>query len=113
MWNALNIKVIKIPAGPAPEKVRKAWVGLNLLANRTTLKGPEVDFTNDNMVFRGETYMVPTEIALEILEQKSPEAAQWFRVNCPSWMEHLTFAADEVKVTAEYCIYDTPQFSYN
>jgi hypothetical protein len=105
-----EIKVIKVPAGPAPEKIREAWVGLNLPARRTILKGPVTDFLTDkgDMIFRGESYMVPVEFALEILEKKSPEAAQWFRINCPPWMKHLTFGINEVKVVKEYCIYDMP-----
>lgn len=111
--HALNIKVLKVPDGPAPLKIREAWVGLNLLARKTLLKGPEIDFTNNNLVSRGGAYKVPLEMALEILEKKSPEAAQWFRVNCPSWMDHLTFGVGEVEATEEFCVYDMPQISSN
>jgi len=113
MFHALNIRVTKVPAGPAPPKIREAWVGLNLPARKTPSKGPDIDFTNSDMVLRGKSYLVPLRFALEILEKKSPEAAQWFRVTCPSWMEHLTFGANEVETVEEYCIYDMPQISPN
>jgi len=94
----LIIKMVKVPAGPAPEKFREAWLGLELPAKGEAFAQPEVDFTTGEMVIRGKTYMVPKEAALKILEQKSPEAAQWFRIYFPPEMEHFTFGIDEVEV---------------
>ena len=96
--NAMKIKVVKVPEGPAPPKVREAWVGLELLAKATPLKGPEVDFTTREMIIRKPSIMVPRYGALKKLEQKSPEAADWFHIHFPHEMKHFTFGIDEIEV---------------
>ena len=108
--SALVIQIVKIPEGPAPEEVRKAWVGLKFLAEINQLEEPEADFTTGDMLFRGKTYMVPKDIALEVLEKKFPGAADWFRLNYPSRIKHLTFGSDEVELVTVMHIFD-PQIS--
>ncbi|KKS55885.1 MAG: hypothetical protein UV22_C0039G0002 [Parcubacteria group bacterium GW2011_GWA2_42_35] len=58
----------------------------------------------------GKTYMVPKDIALEVLEKKFPGAADWFRLNYPSRIKHLTFGSDEVELVTVMHIFD-PQIS--
>lgn len=98
--NAVRVKVVKVPEGPAPPKVREAWVGLELLAKATSFKGPEVNFITGEIIIRKPPIMIPVYAALKKLEQKSPEAADWFRTHFPSQMKHFTFGTDEVKVIA-------------
>ena len=90
------IQIIRTPAGPAPEWVRKSWVDLRVLAE--PFDGPEVDFTNGQKVERGKSYAVPKDMALDVLSNTSLEAVQWFIVNFPKHMEYLTFAIDEAEI---------------
>lgn len=96
--NAIRVRVVKVPEGPAPLEFRKAWVGLELFAKVTPLKGPEVDFITEEMIIRKPPLMVPVYPALKRLEQKNPEAADWFRTYFPPEMQHFTFGADEVEI---------------
>ncbi|MFA6183496.1 MAG: hypothetical protein WC682_00155 [Parcubacteria group bacterium] len=76
-------KIIDVPPGQAPEWVRKAWIGLVMpvaenLPTHTIAMG----------VLGGKAenpngYPVETSIAIQILKEKSPDAAQW-------WTEHVS-----------------------
>jgi|GEM_PF-1059561 len=62
----LKIRIIKTPAGPAPENVRAKWVGLVLPAFRHP---------------GNERYAVPIMEGLQVLQSISPEGAKWFVEN--------------------------------
>ena len=80
---------------------------MELLAEPEVLwNEPEVDFTTGEMGLRMGIYLIPKEFALEVLQDKSLEAAQWFRDHFPTQMEHLTFGFDEVEVIGKITIYD-------
>lgn len=99
------IEITQPPAGPAPEWVREAWVGVRMQAR---LKGdaPEVDFTTEGGRRPGgggeipnrQGFLVSVDTALQALMEKSPEAAMWFRDNLPKGMPALGFGADEATV---------------
>ena len=91
----LQVKIIDVPPGEAPDWVRNEWVGLSLpLAENV----PSV--THAIGVLGGEVknpsgYHVETEKAIQILEEKSPEAAQWWKNQIiPSLMKWLVFKED-------------------
>ena len=98
---ALVVKIVKVPYGPAPEEIRRAWVGLNLLAKGEPYPytGPQYDFLANSSLPRRKALLVPVDCALERLKEKSPEAAVWFLKNYPWWREeYFTFGMDEVEV---------------
>lgn len=84
------IKVIKIPAGPEPRKFRQAWLGLMTLAEYKTIS-PRPGLPQGG-------YRVPKDITLEVLKQKSKEAADWFKLYYPAEQEYLVFSTDEMEI---------------
>ena len=95
-----SIRIIKRPAGEAPESVRDAWVGLILpLPNDNSarrqqfpafgvLSGPKnLLGTIWNLMLgrhlRYDGYAVATLDALLVLESHDPAAANWWRANTP------------------------------
>lgn len=83
----IEIKVVAVPDGEAPLEIREQWVGITLLATGKVppdyvgagvLSGKPVSYPIGG-------YYIRTPVALQVLEQKNPEAAQWLRdnlVNC-------------------------------
>lgn len=91
------VKVVKVPRGPAPEVVKRAWVGLTLAASGYN-PGAERDFLTGAMTPSRKSIMVPIAPALEVLGKKNPSAAEWFRVHLPGYSRTFTFGADELEV---------------
>lgn len=80
----IEIKIIAVPEGEAPLEIRQQWVGMTLLATGKT----SPDFVGAVGVLSGKPesyptggYYIRTPVALQMLEQKSPEAAEWWRTN--------------------------------
>ena len=75
-----SILIVNIPKGEAPEKVRRAWVGLELPCLFVV-----DDDTDTEEVLRGKPitpgrmYIVPQNKAIQALERNNPEAGQWWR----------------------------------
>ena len=108
-----TIRIVAIPPGEAPIEVRKAWVGLELpLARGETgarrmpiggvLTGPK---TAIGQLFklltfgydRARGYLVEAVVAIEILAEHAPDAAQWWSENSPHLIRpgrHLIFHAE-------------------
>lgn len=81
-----RIKIIACPPGQAPEEVRQAWIGLEM---PLSLNQPP-----RGAVFRGVLngapercnvggFAVDGRIAIEMLQQKNPTAAEWWKKNAP------------------------------
>lgn len=89
-----KIKIIKTPAGQAPDWVRDAWVGLEMPIRedgqvvmgrlRGVLGGPP-----DKENVGG--FHVDTGMAVKILEEKNPKAADWWRKNLSPFSISLVF----------------------
>lgn len=91
------IKITQRPAGEAPEWVRDAWIGLSLptkqpfvrnLPNFGVLSGPTNSIIQIRDVLLGRArrtsgYIVSAKIAVDLLAQTQPAAAQWWRDNAP------------------------------
>ena len=92
------IEIIKRPEGPAPEKIRDAWIGTNLIAIEKPPQLNEVDPIKQKFIIGRKAYLVERSQALTILAQKSPEAAQWFDLHFPPDLDALTFGEREVKI---------------
>ena len=99
------IKIIKVPAGEAPLKIRQAWKGL-LLPCCHYLGFP------DNGLERGALskkkasvnrygFSVPQKQALKILEQEKPKAAKWWEENgFPQERQYFCFAENEAEIVS-------------
>ncbi len=59
-----QIRIVKVPGGPAPQEIREKWVGLVLPAFQPT--------------GHLEHYAVPISVGLEALDKVSPEGVDWF-----------------------------------
>jgi len=96
-----RIRITEVPTGPAPEDVRRCWVGMEMLAVKLpTGSGGEHDFiTNEAGPIR-DAYAVLAQIAVQALGKRSPQAAEWFQQNLPPDLPALTFGADEVEIFA-------------
>lgn len=88
----VQIKIIAVPPGQAPLEVRQQWVGMIL---------PVVEELPSDTVEMGVLggkpensggYPVETTVAIQELEKKSPEAANWWKSHVnPAWMPWLSF----------------------
>jgi hypothetical protein len=95
----MKIKITDIPQGEAPEEVRKMWVGLILplfidrersFITTGVLTGPKSWWGTLFALLSGKTvkrngFTVNSKVAIEILESKSPEAANWWKLNTPCY----------------------------
>jgi len=100
MRDIFKIKIVKIPKGPAPEEIRKQWVGL-IIDYADYLDGDEVNFLNGQRPPKRKAICVPKLAAIDSLQKKSRQAAEWFMENIPSGMRYLTFGEDEVEIIRE------------
>ncbi len=98
----VSIRIVKTPAGEAPEEIRDQWVGLVLPAfpNETELGYPNPEFgleTGQEIAPR-KSYIVPPGIAVvELYKAGSLSAAEYF-AQYPISNIGFTFGADEVEV---------------
>jgi len=92
------IEIVRVPNGPAPEEIRKEWVGVQMSAEPIPASAMEADFTINRPIGNRGGFMVRTEVALEALGKKSEEAANWFNQNIPSGMPWLSFGPNEVEI---------------
>ena len=111
-----SIRIIDIPAGEAPEKIRKAWVGLVLplvegkcgkrnrwisfgvLSVPRSLLGQLWGVIRHKHNIR-DGYMVDARTAVEILENENQTAARWWHENTP----HMFKANMKFIFEAEVC----------
>ena len=95
----MQVRIIAIPPGEAPESVRRAWVGL-VLPLAPECRGP-VEAVGYGVLSRRfelgafrrlwrwlvrrplRQYAVPTNEAMAILAAAAPDAARWWRENAP------------------------------
>ena len=113
----MNIRIIRIPPGEAPESIRQAWVGLVLpltpgcervCSTHTygVLSGPrtflgELFRRLTGRLRRKAGYVVDVQAAIDILEDAAPAAAAWWRENVPHAMRpgrRFLFAPDACEV---------------
>lgn len=77
-----RIRFIKAPKGQAPDWVREAWIGVTVPCY-PTIDTPEegrlFGVDDDKPVSSYECVAVPQKEAIEALEQRHPDAAQWWR----------------------------------
>ena len=82
-----RIRIVKLPRGEAPEWVRKAWIGIELLCyphpnctiNLITGKHDLVGALSGRPVAPYFGYDVPTTLAIRALARKNQKAAKWWR----------------------------------
>lgn len=99
-----QIRIIKTPAGQAPEEIRKAWVGLVLPCGPIAgylESGTELGALSLEPINRGRrTVSVPQVEALEILAKERPFAAEWWaEMGFPrAFASRFAFGLDEVEI---------------
>lgn len=104
-----SVRIVQVPAGPAPLWVREQWVGLELPIDPPhvvespvwkdfSLKAPITPWraligrlTGKLGTWKG--YIVDVDVALSILAIRHPEAATWWRENA-AHMRGRTFIFD-------------------
>ena len=93
----MEIRIINIPPGEAPEHVRAAWIGVVLplaapgarsIETVGVLSRPKTRLGLVSARLFGRTthlsgYVVEAHRAVEILATRAPDAATWWRENCP------------------------------
>jgi len=91
------IRITSIPPGEAPAEIRNAWIGLELplkfenprhYLGSGVLSGPRTPRQRliHLLTFRLKVhtgFVVPSLLAIEVLERAHPSAARWWRDNAP------------------------------
>ena len=96
-----RIKIVRTPAGGAPEEVRKEWVGVILPCAPILgfTDGIELNAVTGEKVPKRYCFHVPQIEAIEALEQKSPDAARWWReLGYPYVDGWFTFGENEAEI---------------
>lgn len=96
----MRIEIISTPSGQAPLEVRKNWVGCQFIARKNLAKGIQMGIFGgqiDRQNLNG--YEVDTDHAIEVLEQKNPESAQWWK----NWQDSLTLVPGYLVFGKEFC----------
>jgi hypothetical protein len=80
-----EVRIVAVSPGPAPEEVRRAWVGLTvpLAAGET---GPRPVKTAGNAEEK-VGYVVDSARALAVLATHAPAAAAWWKKNAPDYLQ--------------------------
>lgn len=108
-----KIQIISIPDGVEPEWIRKRWIGCDLplsefvrkevrcwVVRRPPVSAGFLAFwlaVLCGKIARKRCFLVYCRDAVEVLEQKSPEAAAWYRENEPGVNLHWKFWAFDSK----------------
>jgi len=96
-----DIRITKIPEGPAPEWVRKEWVDIILKAKNILRDHVEVDFLENKIHKNRGGFSVNASHAINRLSKKSQSAANWFKDNLPSYVKSFAFGPDEAEKLTE------------
>jgi hypothetical protein len=82
----MHVHVIRTPLGPAPEHVRRTWIGLILPLAHEYPGLVEYPPGTPGLEFL-QGYLVAAHTALEALAARAPRAADWFYVHMPELRE--------------------------
>ncbi|GEM_PF-6277326 len=74
----VQIRIVNIPRGGAPEAIRQEWIGVELPARYIEGTHPTRNIVTGKLEFYDGAYMVSSRTAVETLQKKSPVAAAWF-----------------------------------
>jgi hypothetical protein len=80
-----EVRIVAVSPGPAPEEVRRAWVGLvvPLAAGETGPRPAKTAGAAEEKV----GYVVDSHRALKVLEANAPAAAAWWKKNAPAYLQ--------------------------
>ncbi len=79
-----EVRIVGVSPGPAPEEVRRAWVGLIVpLSLGETGPRPIRTAAGEEKV----GYVVDSRRALQVLAAHAPAAAAWWKKNAPSHLQ--------------------------
>jgi hypothetical protein len=96
------LKIVKIPEGEAPPKIREAWFDMVLpYVDQVCASDEKVVLTN-NKLSRRFSARVPMKEALKILGTEKPKAEKWWRENgYPKRGKYFCFGDEEYKIKKE------------
>lgn len=77
----IKIRIIAKPKSEEPDWVNEAWVGLEIPVIKGNYKQTGGQEVVSGKYRKYENYVVPVDIALELLKEKNPEAEKWWREN--------------------------------
>ena len=89
------LEITATPPGQAPEWVREKWIGLEIPLNQQQQGLLTIGVLGGHPQNSGG-YQVDGKVAIELLEKKSPEAANWWRRNAPFVLSSLLIFKKEV-----------------
>lgn len=92
-----RIKITQMPEGGAPPGIREQWIGVELTGLRMAEGVSSVDVMTGQSVKARDAYYMFAGYAIRQLEQKSPEAAEWFKKNLSPEVDVLSFGVNEVE----------------
>jgi hypothetical protein len=81
-----HLRILQTPPGDAPEKVRRAWIGVELPLNRwqnTPRLKETVGVLSDRVEGYAMGFTVAGRKAVNALATQSPDAASWWQENAP------------------------------
>jgi len=96
----MEITIVKRPIGEAPDWVREAWIGLTfpvigdkqrmsaygvLTRPRNWLAQVWANLTGKSFEMTG--YLVNARLAVDVLAERHPEAAAWWRTHVPEELD--------------------------
>ena len=91
----MRIRIIAIPDGEAPERVREQWLGLELSCRGVSTGG--IELFSRRMTY-GHGYLVRTNEAVEALGKVNPEAATYWGFLSHQLGETFTFNREACEV---------------
>ena len=89
--------VERAPSSEAPDKYRKAWVGVTLYYSYQDCFQPEKGILTKKVIERRCKLIVPRDGALKMLKMKNPKAAKWFEDHSKPG-DNFAFGKDEVEI---------------
>ena len=97
-----KIKIVKVPDGEAPLEIRQKWVGTIIPLAENLPPGLVVaGVISGKRVNAGynDGYHVETIVAIQALEKKNPETAEWWLTNTiVGFMPYLVFRRVECEL---------------
>jgi hypothetical protein len=97
-----SVKIVATPGGEAPLDVREAWVGLTLpLSDPTPRTFEPIGILSHTKQAPRVGYQVEGWRAVDILDEKAPWAAAWWREKAPHVLAscyQLIFSADVCEI---------------
>jgi hypothetical protein len=94
-----RVRIVAIPPGEAPERIREAWTGLELPITEGRSTGEGVGVISGRPCHGVDGYAVNGAVAVRLLAVRAPAAAAWWRNHAP----HVLTNGYQFVFPAEVC----------